>query len=117
VRRWLFSPQAPESANWDESLDYFSAPGEGLECVEICRRIRGLAVPFDRIAVLLRDPDRYHTFLEEAFRRSGIPDYFSRGVVRPDSSGRAFLALLACARDGCSASGFSEYLRWPNSIG
>src|SRR5262249_41564544 len=30
--------------------------------------------------------------------------------VRPDPGGRAFLALLACARDGCSATRFSEYL-------
>src|SRR5436190_4399196 len=43
-------------------------------------------------------------------RRAGIPAYFSRGVVRPDPAGRAFLALLACAREGCSATRFSEYL-------
>src|SRR5256885_17230237 len=107
---FLSSPQAPESDHWDESLDYFSAPGEGMECVEICLRIRGLGVPFDRIAVLVRDPDRYHPFLEEAMRRAGIPAHFSRGVVRPDPAGRAFLALLACAREGCSATRFSEYL-------
>ena len=110
VRTWLFSPQAPASDDSDDSLDYFSAPGEGMECVEICRRIRKAAVPFDRVAVLLRDPDRYHPFLEEALRRSDTPAYFSRGVVRPDPSGRAFLALLVCARDGCSATRFSEYL-------
>ena len=110
VRTWLFSPQAPAADDSDDSLDYFSAPGEGMECVEICRRIRKAAIPFDRIAILLRDADRYHPFLEEALRRSGIPAYFSRGVVRPDPSGRAFLALLACARDGCSATQFSEYL-------
>ena len=110
VRAWLFSPQGPESNGLDDSLDYFSAPGEGAECVEICRRILGLGIPFDRIAVLLRDPDRYHPFLEEAFRRAGIPAHFSRGVVRPDPGGRAFLALLACAREGCSATRFSEYL-------
>lgn len=113
VRASLFSAQAPESSAADESLDYFSAPGEGVECVEIARRIRQLTaadVPFDRIAVLLRDPDRYQPFLEEALRRAGVPAYFSRGVVRPDPAGRAFLALLGCAREGCSATRFSEYL-------
>lgn len=110
VRTWLFSPQAPASDESDGSLDYFSSPGEGMECVEICRRIRKSGIPFDRVAILLRDPDRYHPFLEEALRRSGIPAYFSRGVMRPDPSGRAFLALLLCARDGCSATRFSEYL-------
>src|SRR5262249_45715898 len=87
VRTWLFSPQAPESDRPGETLDYFPAPGEGMECVEICRRIRALGVPFDRVAVLLRDPDRYHPFLEEAMRRAGIPAHFSRGVVRPDPAG------------------------------
>src|SRR5207247_7257600 len=113
VRTWLFSPQAPQSEIEDDTLDYFSAPGEGMECVEIARRVRilsGAGVAFDRIAVLLRDPERYQPFLEEALRRAGIPAYFSRGVVRPDPAGRAFLALLACALEGCSATRFSEYL-------
>jgi ATP-dependent helicase/nuclease subunit B len=113
VRTSLFLPQAAASDETDESLDYFSAPGEGGECVEIARRIRRLSdadIPFDRIAVLLRDPERYQPFLEEALRRAGVAAYFSRGVVRPDPAGRAFLALLACAREGCSATRFAEYL-------
>src|SRR6185436_5937128 len=80
---------------------------------EIARRIRiltGAGIPFDRVAVLLRDPERYQPFLEEALRRAGIPAHFSRGVMRPDPAGRAFLALLVCAREGCSATRFSEYL-------
>src|SRR5262249_28718784 len=36
--------------------------------------------------------------------------YFSRGIARPDPAGRAFLALLACAAERCSASRFAEYL-------
>jgi len=43
-------------------------------------------------------------------RRASIPAYFSRGTARPNPSGRAFLALLACASEGCSASRFAEYL-------
>jgi ATP-dependent helicase/nuclease subunit B len=110
VRTSLFLPQASESGDSDESLDYFSAPGEGAECVEIARRIRNASVPFDRVAVLLRDPERYQPFLEEALRRADVAAYFSRGVVRPDPAGRAFLALLACAGEGCSATRFAEYL-------
>ena len=64
----------------------------------------------DQIGVLLRDPDLYQPQLEDAFRRAGIPGYFSRGTVRPDPAGRAFLALLACASEGLSASRFAEYL-------
>jgi len=113
VRRFLFSPEPPRANQTDTSLELFSAPGEGLECVEIARRIRDMAAvgtAFDQIAVLLRDPDRYQPLMEEALRRAGIPGYFSHGTVRPDSGGRAFLALLACASEGCSASRFAEYL-------
>ncbi len=112
VRTWLFSTGQPPSAPPDASL-LFSAPGESFECVEIARRIRSLAeqgTPFDRIAILLRNVDTYQALVEEALRRAGIDHYFSRGAARPDPAGRAFLALLACASDGCSASRFAEYL-------
>ena len=97
----------------DHSVAFFSAPGEGRECVEIVRRIRDLAlegVPYDRMAVLLRDPDAYLPLVEEAFHRARIPIYVTRGAVRPHPAGRAFLALLACAAEGFSASRFAEYL-------
>ena len=113
LRRDLFAPQLDPAPPPDASLDLFSAPGEGLECVEIARRIHAAAradVPFDRMAVLLRNPDRYQPLLEEALRRAGVPFYATRGTARPDPAGRAFLALLACAADGCSATRFAEYL-------
>ena len=91
----------------------FSAPGEGRECVEIARRVLSLAhdgVAFDRIAVLLRSPEGYRAYLEEAFGRAGIPAHYARGAVRPDPAGRAFCALLKCAADGLSARRFAEYL-------
>ena len=111
VRTWLFSTGQPPEAPADPEL-LFSAPGESLECVEIARRIRALAerIPFDRIAILLRNVEQYQPLVEEALRRAAIPAYFSRGTARPDPAGRAFLALLACAGDGCSASRFAEYL-------
>lgn len=112
VRAWLFSSETPAPAPPDPSL-LFSAPGESFECVEIARRIRDLTkqgIAFDRIAILLRNIDAYQPLVEEALRRAGIDHYFSRGAARPDPAGRAFLALLACARDGCSASRFAEYL-------
>jgi ATP-dependent helicase/DNAse subunit B len=113
VRERLFSPEALTPGEYDESVQLFSAPGESLEAVEIARRIRDLArdgIPFDECAILLRQPDRYQPLIEEALRRAGIPAYFSRGARRPDPAGRAFLALLACASEGCSASRFAEYL-------
>ena len=108
VARSLFA--ASVDATGDAPIEFFSAAGEGLECVEIARRIRKLNVPFDKVAVLLRSPERYQSLMEEALRRAEIPAWFSRGIARPDPAGRAFLALLACAQEKCSAGRFAEYL-------
>jgi hypothetical protein len=97
----------------DDTVEVFSAPGEGRECVEIARRVllqARLGIPFDRIAVLLRSPEGYRSYLEEAFSRAGIPAHYARGAVRPDPGGRAFCALLKCAAEGLSARRFAEYL-------
>jgi len=117
LRTYVFSPSvfsaAPPMEARDSALDIFSTPGEGLETVEIARRILRLAregMPFDQMAILLRSPERYQPMIEDALRRAKIPVYFSRGSARPDPGGRAFLALLACAADKCSASRFAEYL-------
>jgi CRISPR/Cas system-associated exonuclease Cas4 (RecB family) len=96
-----------------DGVEVFSAPGESRECVEVARLIHREAergVAFDRMAVLLRSPLQYRPHLEEAFRRADIPAHFARGTVRPDSAGRAFLALLMCAAEGLSASRFAEFL-------
>lgn len=110
LREQLFAAEPPAPADYDESVDLFSSPGESLESVEIARRIARMQGPFDRVAILLRHPERYQPLIEEALRRAGIPAYFSRGTARPDPAGRAFLALLACASEGCSASRFAEYM-------
>ncbi len=106
-------PPPPKPDDNDSSFEFFSAPGEGRECVEIARRILQCAtagIPFDQMAVLLRNPDLYQPQLEEAFRRTAIAAYFSRGTVRPDPTGRAYLTLLSCALEQLSASRFAEYL-------
>ncbi|MBI4904686.1 MAG: exodeoxyribonuclease V subunit gamma [Acidobacteria bacterium] len=113
LRNFLFAPQDPHVRLRDDSFALFSAAGEGLECTEIARRIHRLAesgVPFDSIAILLRDPTRYQPLLEEALHRAVVPFYFTRGAVRPDPAGRAFLALLACANEKLPATRFAEYL-------
>jgi RecB family exonuclease len=113
LQRHLFCESAPEPRESDGTVAMLSAPGESRECVEIARRIHAAArggIPFDRIAVLLRAPDAYGPFLAEALRRAGIPAHFARGARRPDPSGRALLALLACAAEQFSARRFAEYL-------
>jgi len=112
LQRGLFS-RTTEIGEADDAVEMLSAPGESRECVEIARRIlreasRGVA--FDRMAIVLRAPGAYRAHLVEALRRAAIPAYFARGTVRPDSAGRAFLALLRCATEKLSARRFAEYL-------
>ncbi|MDE3164571.1 MAG: PD-(D/E)XK nuclease family protein, partial [Acidobacteriota bacterium] len=109
LQRSLFAA-APEPREDDRTVEIFSTSGEALECVEIARRILHGGVPFDETGVLLRSPERYQPLVLEALRRAGIPAWCSRGAARPDPAGRAFLALLACAAEGLSASRFAEYL-------
>ncbi len=114
LRQFLFKTSAePPRRTLDGSLEFFSAPGEGRECVEIARRILKHAqsgVPFDDMAVLVRTPQNYFGLLEHALRRAGVAAWFDRGTRRPHPAGRAFLALLACAAEQLSAARFAEYL-------
>ena len=109
----LFSDDAPPKGEHDETVELFSAPGEGREAIEIARRLMREAqqgVPFDQMAVLLRAPQTYLGVLEHALERAGIPAWFHRGTRRPDPAGRALLALLACADEELSARRFAEYV-------
>lgn len=110
--RGLFDTAATQGTVPKEAVTVLSAPGESRECVEIARIVLAEAAqgtPLDRIAVLLRAP-QYGAHVSEAFRRAGIPMFVARGTKRPDPTGRAFLALLACAADSLSAARFAEYL-------
>jgi CRISPR/Cas system-associated exonuclease Cas4 (RecB family) len=113
LQRHIFQDSQPAARLLDDTVSLASWPGEARECVEIARRMQAEAangVPFDRMAVLLRAPGLYRAHLEEALRRAGIPAWFARGSTRPDPSGRALLALLACAAEGYTARRFAEYL-------
>lgn len=113
LQAFLFSDDVPPGGERDDSVELFSAPGEGREAVEIARRILREAargVPFDQMAVLVRAPQTYLGVLEHALDRAGIPAWFHRGTRRPDPAGRALLALLACADEELSARRFAEYV-------
>jgi CRISPR/Cas system-associated exonuclease Cas4 (RecB family) len=113
LRSWVFAADEPPFADKDDSVRFLSAPGEARECVEIARHVlleASRGVHLDEMAVLLRAPETYSAHLETAFRRAGIAAFFARGARRPDPSGRAFLALLACAAERLSANRFAEYL-------
>ncbi|MBL9038096.1 MAG: PD-(D/E)XK nuclease family protein, partial [Archangium sp.] len=115
LQRRLFTPDEPLEAGavFDESVELLSAPGEARECVELARRVMAHAragVPFEAMAVGLRNPGLYRAPLEEALRRAGIPVHFAAATTRPDPAGRAFTSLLSCALEGLSAKRFAEYL-------
>ncbi|MBM3772396.1 MAG: PD-(D/E)XK nuclease family protein [Acidimicrobiia bacterium] len=113
LRRYVFTADRPEVRTPTGDVRVFSAPGEGREVLEITRRMLDEAergTRFDDMAVLLRTPQQYLGLLEHACARADVPAYFDRGTRRPDPSGRAFLALLACALEGLSARRFDEYL-------
>ncbi|MGE5303584.1 MAG: PD-(D/E)XK nuclease family protein [Alphaproteobacteria bacterium] len=113
LARYLFSKEPPPERNRTGELVWFSAPGEGRECIEIARRILKEAdrgIRFDEMAIIIRATPQYVGLLEHAFSRAGIPGYFDRGTRRPDPTGRAFLAMLSCATENFSAKRFAEYL-------
>jgi RecB family exonuclease len=113
LRRHVFEIETPPAGEMDKTVEFVSATDENRECVEIARAILAGAksgVAFDRMAVLVRNPDLYQPLLEDAFRRAGIQAHFTHGTQRPNPGGRALLALLACAGEKLSASRFSEYL-------
>ncbi|MGH8542226.1 MAG: hypothetical protein ACREX3_00970 [Gammaproteobacteria bacterium] len=113
LERYLFSKEPPPERTRTGELVWFSAPGEGRECVEIARRVLKEAdrgVRFDEIAIVIRSTEQYVGLLEDALARAAVPAYFDRGTRRPDPAGRAFLAILSCATDNFSAKRFAEYL-------
>jgi ATP-dependent helicase/nuclease subunit B len=113
LARYLFSKEPPLERTRTGELVWFSAPGEGRECVEIARRILKEAergVRFDEMAIVIRSTQQYVGLLEHGLARAGIPAYFERGTRRPDPTGRAFLAILNCVTENFSAKRFAEYL-------
>ncbi len=72
LRRFMFAKSTLTERDAAGDVRFFSAPGEGRECVEIARRILDevrKGVRFDEIAVFVRSPERYVGLLEHAFRR------------------------------------------------
>jgi ATP-dependent helicase/DNAse subunit B len=113
LRSHVFRTDSPSNGELDDSVHFISATDESRECVEIARSILAASnrgVPFDHMAVVLRNPDLYQPLLEDALRRARIPGFYTRGTRRPNPAGRALLALLACASEKLSATRFSEYL-------
>lgn len=107
----LFSSERAPLA--EGGLETIVAASDAAEAAEIARRVLALAregTPLHRIAIVLRKPELGRVAIEAAFQAAEIPLAQRRGARRPDPSGRALLALLACACEGLSARAFSSYL-------
>ena len=108
LRRYMFAGSKLRPRTPAGDVRFFSAPGEGRECVEIVRRIldevrRG--VPFDEIAVFVRSPERYGSLLEHAVRRAVSVEAGDAGGHRPRGRRRQRAAGLLRTRHAPSASG------------
>ncbi len=110
VQRFALSGERAPERSSDPTVRFLSASSEALEFVEIARHALHSAVPFDQIAILLRNPGRHAPLVREALQRAGIPAYYASGTRHPDLGGRAFLTLLRCREQNYSAAVFAEYL-------
>ena len=114
LRTGLFARRGQHKIDTEDgSVQILAAPGEEREAIEVVRRILQTAAQgaaFDRTGIVLRNPEVYQPVFEEAFSRARVPAWFSRGTLRPDPTGRSFLALLGCRAENYSATRFAEYL-------
>ena len=84
----VFQPSRRPSGAHPASSIWFSAPGEGRECVEIARRMLKEAangVRFDEMAILIRSPQQYLGVLEHALAEPAFPptSIAASGVLIP----------------------------------
>ena len=109
IQAQLFSEDSPPQRASDGSFEFFSAPGEGRECVEIARRVlrearRGVA--FDEMAVLVRAPAHYLGLLEHALaarRRAGL--LRARHAAPACRAAARFWRCLPAPPRGCRPTG------------
>jgi RecB family exonuclease len=110
VQRYALSADRAPGRVEDGTVEFVSASSEALEFVEIARRALHSGLPFDEMAILLRNPQRHGPLVREALQRAGIPAHYAAGTEHPDLGGRAFLTLLRCREEKYSAAVFAEYL-------
>ncbi|MGI8750288.1 MAG: PD-(D/E)XK nuclease family protein [Thermoleophilaceae bacterium] len=97
-----------------------SAGGERAE-LELCGAevltLLREGIPAGQVAVVVRDPPRYASLLEQVFGAYGIPYSIDRSVPFAHTGiGRGLLALLRCAVLEGSAEDLLAYLRTPGFL-
>jgi ATP-dependent helicase/DNAse subunit B len=106
-----------------EAVRLLVAGGERAEAelvaAELLRLLREEEVPGERIAVVLRSPDRGAGLLEQVLRAYGVPCALERRVPLAHTAlGRGLLALARCALHPAEAdpSELLAYLRTPGRL-
>jgi ATP-dependent helicase/DNAse subunit B len=98
---WANALEGERAPACDGSVRIVSAPGEAREVEELAREIvaaAGEGVPFDEMAVILRNGGTYMPLIREEFDRVGIPYYsaFDRTLL-DTPEGRKIMMLLDLA--------------------
>jgi len=119
LERGLFQPGARRVKSGG-AVTVHSAGGERAE-LELCGaevlKLLRAGTPPGQVAVVLRDPQRYASLLEQVFGAYGIPYSADRSVpFHHTGIGRGLLALLRCALLDASADDLLAYLRTPGLL-
>lgn len=122
VERHLFEPGAP-SVPAGAAVELLVAGGERAEAelvgAELLRLLHDEGVPAERIAVVLRAPDRGAALLEQVLGAYGVPFALQRRVPFAHTAlGRGVIALARCGLDAEAArpSDLLAYLRTPGRL-
>jgi RecB family exonuclease len=123
VERHLFEPEAAERVAPDDAIKLLVAGGERAEAelvaAELLRLLRDEHVPADRIAVVLRAPERGAPLLGQVLSAYGVPHVLERRVLLSHTAlGRGLLALAHCALHAGEATpaDLLAYLRTPGRL-
>lgn len=119
LERRLYEPGQPVVRSGG-AVRLHVAGGERAE-LELCGaevlKLLQDGTPPGEVAVVLRDPERYASLVEQVFDAYGIPFSINRSVPLAHTGvGRSLLALLRCARLDGSADDLLTYLRSPGLL-
>ncbi|MGN6189849.1 MAG: PD-(D/E)XK nuclease family protein [Conexibacter sp.] len=122
LERHLFEPHAPRVAAGD-AVRLLVAGGERAEAeliaAELLQLLHEQAVPAERVAVVLRSPERAAPLLEQVFTAYGVPYALQRQITFAHTAlGRGLLALARCAlrSEDARPADLLTYLRTPGRL-
>jgi len=121
LERHLFEADAPRRAAGD-AVRLLVAGGERAEAELVAAEVLALLgddVPADRVAIVLRTPDRSAALLEQVLTAYGVPHSLQRSVRFAHTAlGRGLLALARCALrpDEARPADLLAYLRTPGRL-